>query len=53
MSDWDLVRQLQNYSTGVRGFHQQDFYGKQMAMMATALVDDRTIKDVVAYINTL
>jgi cytochrome c oxidase subunit 2 len=53
MSDWDLVRQLQNFSSGVRGEHAQDFYGKQMAMMATALVDDRTIKDLVAYINTL
>ncbi len=53
MSDWDLARQLNNFSAGVRGAHAQDFYGKQMAMMASALVDERTVNDLVAYINTL
>ena len=53
MSDWDLKRQLQNFSSGIRGAHSQDFYGKQMGMMASALVNERTMDDVVAYINTL
>ena len=53
MSDWDLVRQLNNFSAGIRGAHGGDFYGKQMSMMAKALVDERSIKDVVSYINTL
>jgi cytochrome c oxidase subunit 2 len=53
MSDWYLVRQLQNFQHGVRGSHGQDFYGWQMATFADALKDERSINDVVAYINTL
>ncbi len=53
MSDWYLVRQLQNFQHGIRGTHRQDYYGWQMATMADALKDERSINDVVAYINTL
>jgi len=53
MSDWYLVRQLENFKTGVRGGHPQDYYGKQMGFMAATLQDEQAIKDVVAYINTL
>jgi cytochrome c oxidase subunit 2 len=53
MSDWYLVRQLQNFKNGVRGVHRQDFYGGQMAAMSDTLKDDQTINDLVAYINTL
>jgi cytochrome c oxidase subunit 2 len=53
MSDWYLVRQLQNFQQGVRGAHRGDYYGWQMATMADALKDERSINDVVAYINTL
>jgi cytochrome c oxidase subunit 2 len=53
MSDWYLVRQLQNFQNGVRGMHGQDYYGWQMATFADALKDERSINDVVAYINTL
>ena len=53
MSDWYLVRQLQNFQHGIRGTHKQDYYGWQMATMADALKDERSINDVVAYINTL
>jgi cytochrome c oxidase subunit 2 len=53
MSDWYLVRQLQNFQHGVRGTHTSDYYGWQMAAMADSLKDDRSINDVVAYINTL
>jgi len=53
MSDWYLVRQLQNFQHGVRGSHRQDFYGWQMATFADALKNERSINDVVAYINTL
>lgn len=53
MSDWYLVRQLQNFQHGVRGTHRQDFYGWQMATFADALKNERSINDVVAYINTL
>lgn len=53
MSDWYLVRQLQNFQHGVRGTHDMDFYGWQMATFADALKNERSISDVVAYINTL
>ena len=33
-SDWYLVRQLNNFRTGVRGRHPQDFYGAQMAALS-------------------
>ncbi|MEX1994417.1 MAG: c-type cytochrome [Steroidobacteraceae bacterium] len=53
MSDWYMVRQLQNFKQRIRGAHSQDYYGWQMATMADSLGDDRAINDIVAYINTL
>lgn len=53
VNDWYLVRQLQNFRSGVRGRHRQDFYGGQMAAMSDTLKDDRAINDLVSYINTL
>ena len=53
MSDWYLVRTLQNYRDGVRGTHQGDNNGHQMSMMAKSLINEESINDVVAYINTL
>lgn len=53
MSDWYLVRQLQNFRDGVRGAHRDDFYGAQMAAMTSIVRGDNSINDVVAYINTL
>ncbi|MBQ62345.1 MAG: cytochrome c oxidase subunit II [Gammaproteobacteria bacterium] len=51
--DWYLVRQLQNFRTGVRGTDPSDMFGQQMRPMAMMLADDQAVKDVVAYINTL
>lgn len=53
MSDWYLVKQLQNFKQGIRGSHPQDKFGPQMISMADILKDDEAINDVVAYINTL
>ncbi len=53
MSDWYLVRQLQNFKSGVRGAHPEDQFGYQMVGMVSALKDDQAINDVVSYINTL
>jgi len=53
MDDWYLVRQLGNYKQGVRGAHPADLYGKQMNLMTGILRDEQSIRDVVAYINTL
>ena len=53
MSDWYLERQLQYFRGGVRGSHADDIYGDQMATVAGVLVGENSIRDVVAYINTL
>jgi len=52
-SDWYLARQLQYFKDGVRGAHQQDFYGFQMGLMGQSLHDDQSVNDIIAYINTL
>ena len=51
--DWYLNRQLRYFKTGVRGSHEQDTYGRQMAAMAATLADDTAIRNVSAYIQTL
>jgi len=48
-----LKRQLRNYKRGLRGTHEDDVYGKQMAPMAATLVNDASIDNVIAYIGTL
>jgi len=53
MSDWYLVRQLQNFQQGIRGTHPDDFYGAQMAQLSKIARDGQAANDVVAYINTL
>ena len=53
MSDWYLLRQLQNFKQGHRGRHPQDFLGAQMAAMGRTVADDQATADLVAYINTL
>lgn len=53
MSDWYLLRQLDNFKQGIRGRHADDLYGWQMAEMSRILKDGQAADDVVAYINTL
>ena len=50
--DWYLRKQLLNYKEGVRGVHEDDIYGKQMAPMAATLVNDAAIENVIAHIQT-
>ena len=51
--DWYLVRQLQNFKSGLRGSDPKDVFGQQMRPMAMILANDQAINDVVAYINSL
>lgn len=51
--DWYIVRQLQNYKSGLRGKHPKDTFGKQMAPMAMTLPDEAAMKDLAAYLNSL
>ncbi len=53
VDDWYLLRQLKNFEKGLRGADESDKYGHQMAMMVSALPDDETARDVVAYIQSL
>jgi cytochrome c oxidase subunit II len=52
LDDWYLVRQLQNYQKGLRGYDPRDMYGMQMKPMAATL-NEKGVLDVAAYINTL
>lgn len=52
-SDWYLRRQLQNYQHGLRGTHEDDTYGKQMAPMAMTVASGDATDNVIAYIGTL
>lgn len=52
-ANWYLIRQLNDFKTGVRGAHDADIFGKQMIPFATLLTDDASIRNVVAYITSL
>jgi len=51
--DWYLVRQIQGYQKGLRGYDPKDIFGQQMKPMAATLTSEKAINDVVAHINTL
>ena len=53
IDDWYQLRQLQNFKGGIRGAHAEDTYGQQMRPMASVLADEKAMRDVVAYINSL
>jgi cytochrome c oxidase subunit 2 len=50
---WYIERQIDYYKKGIRGAHEADTYGKQMAPMANMLADTTAIRNVTAYIDTL
>jgi len=50
---WYLKRQLKNYKSGLRGAHEDDIYGRQMAPMAATLANEYAIDNVIAHIDTL
>lgn len=52
-TDWYLVRQLERFRAGERGFAAEDAAGTTMRAAAAALADIRAVNDLVAYINTL
>jgi cytochrome c oxidase subunit 2 len=53
MSDWYLARQMQQFRTGHRGRHPQDFSGAQMANMSRVVAEGTATDDLLAYINSL
>jgi cytochrome c oxidase subunit 2 len=52
-TDWYLVRQLERFRNGERGFAAEDTPGVTMRAAAAALPDTTAVTDLVAYINTL
>lgn len=52
-ADWYLIAQLQKFKSGARGAHKDDATGAQMRAMASTLVDEQAMLDVVAYVRTL
>ncbi len=51
--DWYIVRQLQNYKSGVRGSDTKNVFDMQMRPMAMILTTDDAVNNVAAYINSL
>ncbi len=51
--DWYVVRQLQNYKSGVRGGDPKNVFDTQMRPMAMILTTDDAVNNVAAYINSL
>lgn len=49
---WYLEEQLENFKAGLRGTHEKDTYGRQMAPMARTLATADAIDNVIAYIGT-
>lgn len=52
-SDWYLLRQLEKYASGARGYDPADTAGQQMRATMAVLGNAQDVADVVAYINTL
>ena len=52
-SAWYLKSQILSYQNDIRGSHEDDIFGKQMAPMARTLAGDAAINNVVAHIRTL
>lgn len=53
MQDWYLERQLHNFRDSIRGTISGDVFGAQMQQIAASIPDEQTIKDLVAYLNSL
>jgi cytochrome c553 len=53
-SDWYLLRSLQKYKAGARGYDgPNDPFGATMMGMANVLADEQAMKDVIAFVSTL
>lgn len=52
-SDWYLVRSIEKFKAGVRGWNPEDVTAQVMRGMAASLPDEQAVKDVVAYIMSL
>jgi len=51
--NWYLERQLKNFKAGIRGADPKDRYGMQMRAMALTLANDKSIRDMAAYVSSM
>ena len=47
-----LRRQHHNFTTGIRGVHSGDKFGRQMKMMAATVTDPVVLDDIIAYLTS-
>lgn len=52
VDDWYLQRQYKNFAAKVRGYHEKDKTGRQMAMMSTSLPDEQTLMDILVFLQS-
>lgn len=53
LDGWYIKKQLRNFQRGLRGSHESDVFGQQMAPMAAILPDEASMNNVIAYLQTL
>ncbi|HET6630109.1 MAG TPA: c-type cytochrome [Woeseiaceae bacterium] len=53
LGGWYIEHQLENFKAGIRGAHEKDTYGRQMAPMARTLATPQAVDNVIAHIATL
>ena len=53
MQDWYIERQLHNFRDSIRGVEPGDTFGAQMQQIAVDIPDDKTVQDLIAYLNSL
>jgi len=52
LDDWYLVRQLEGFRDGYRGYAPTDIPGTQMRYAATSLADEQALRDIAAFIRS-
>ena len=53
LGGWYIEEQLDKFKAGVRGAHEEDTYGRQMAPMARTLASPEAVANVIAHIESL
>lgn len=53
LPDWYLTQALQDFRSGTRGAHPDDYEGRTMRVLVRLIPDDQSLQDLVAYIDGL
>ena len=53
LDDWYLIRQLEQFQAGSRGYDRGDVFGQQMRGAAALLSGPEDLRDIAAYIDSL